>query len=299
MIDFLPPERNFLALPPEHSRETSRVMVLPVPFEATSTFGHGSSEGPQAVLDASHELELYDSVLGKEAFLSVGGIATLRPLDVAACDGAALCGRLEAAAAALLAQKKSLVVLGGEHTSVLGSIRAHCRACPDLTVLQLDAHSDLRAEYLGSAWNHACAASRVLDVHDALVQVGIRSQCTEDRRVIEERAIRVFYAHDIHRMHEIGEDWVRKILDELPSNVYVTLDCDVFDPSVIPATGTPEPDGLTWQQVDRLFAALCRERRLVGFDLCELAPVPMAHYPQFTAAKLVYRIIGYAFENPQ
>lgn len=298
MTTYLPEAENFLGLSEELSAPASaRVVVLPVPFEATSTYGPGSSGGPIAILDASHQVELFDAALGFEPFRTAGGIATRRPLDSAGSDGQGLAERLRENVKELLEQGRFVIVLGGEHTSVVGTIWAHCGYYANLTVLQLDAHSDLRGSYLGSSWNHACAMARVIEFHGDLVQVGVRSQAAEERAIVEQERIPVFYAHEIHAQNRGMADWIGPIIEKTKPRVYVTLDCDVMDPSVVPATGTPEPGGLTWAQIDRLLSRLCREREVVGMDVAELAPIPGLRHPQFTVAKLLYRFLGYRFPS--
>jgi agmatinase len=296
MALFLSPEDNLLALPEEQSNpETAGVMVLPVPYEQTSTYGRGSARGPQAIINASHEVELFDAALGFEPCHAAGGIATLEPLDVAGLDGPGLSDRLYQECRYWLQQKKMVVTIGGEHTSIIGAVRAYCEMVPDLTVVQLDAHSDLRDQYLDNPWNHACAMARVLDFHDDVVQIGIRSQAKEERALSEARKFPIFYAHDIHRQSGTRNPWYRRAIAATRPNVYVTLDCDVFDPAVIPGTGTPEPGGLSWQQIDSFLARLCVERNVVGFDVNELSPLEGSRHSEFTLAKLIYRFIGYRF----
>jgi len=289
-------ESNFLALPQAHAHpETAGVVLIPAPFEETSTYGSGSADGPRAMIEASHEVELFDAELGFEPFQAAGGIATLAALEVAGCDGQSLAQRLYREVLPWIDRQKFVVTLGGEHTAVLGALRAHCESYKDLTVLQLDAHSDLRPAYAGSAWNHACSMARVLDFHDDVVQVGIRSQAKEERAFAEERGIPVFHAHEIHRDPAWQGAWVREVVAAVNRNVYITFDCDVFDPSIMPATGTPEPGGLTWRQINALLARLSSERNVVGLDVSELAPIPGLRHPQFTMAKLIYRLIGWTF----
>ncbi|MFH1845850.1 MAG: agmatinase [bacterium] len=293
----LPPEQNFLGLSgPAGELDSAGVVLMPVPFEATSTFGRGSAGGPAAILQASRELELFDAALGFEPWRDWGGIATLAPLTVEARDGATLASELAAIVDCWLAADKFVVTVGGEHTSIVGAVWAHGERHPDLTVVQFDAHADLRSEYAGSAWNHACTMARVRDRCPRIVQVGIRSQAAVEREITADENIPVLYAHRIHL--ESGSDparspWLERLLAACGPRVYVTFDCDVFDPAVIPATGTPEPGGLTWSQVEAALAILCREREVVGFDLSELAPVTDLHHPQFTAAKLIYRFLGH------
>ncbi len=293
---YLGEDENFLALTEADCRpERAGVVILPVPFEATSSYGTGSQHGPAAIIEASREVELYDAALGFEPCIAAGGIATRPFLDVGGCNGPALAERLHGEVRKWLEAGKFVIALGGEHTSVIGAVRAHCEGRDDVTVLQLDAHSDLRPAYLDDPWNHACAMARVLDFCPSLVQVGIRSQCREECSAAAQHNVRAFFAHDIHAADERGEDWIGEMLGALSGHVYVTLDCDVFDPAVIPATGTPEPGGLTWRQVTTLLARLCSERQVIGLDVSELAPIPGVHHPQFTIAKLIYQFIGFRF----
>lgn len=296
MSKALPPDRCFLAPPAEFTDpDRAGVIMIPAPFESTSSYGRNSCHGPGAILDASRQVEFFDAALGFEPFRACGGIVTLEPLDVEGCDGPTLAERLREAVAPWLARGRFVIVLGGEHTSVVGAIRAHCDHYSEVTVLQLDAHSDLRPIYKGAPWSHACAMARVLDFHDALVQVGVRSQDLAERRFVEEQGIPNLYAHEIGRQDRDREDWIGRVVAATRPRVYITLDCDVMDPAVIPATGAPEPGGLTWWQMDALLARLCREREVIGLDVSELAPLRGLSAPEFTVAKLVYRFIGYRF----
>jgi agmatinase len=292
---FLSASERFLGLDDVQAEPaTVGVVVLPVPFERTSSYGHGSAAGPGAVLRASHEVELYDTELGFEPWAAAGGVATLRPLAFADdADGAAVADALDAAVTHWRSQGKRVVTLAGEHTGIVGAVRAHARASGDFTVLQLDAHSDLREAYHDDPWNHACAMARVLDFHDDLVQVGIRSACPEDNVLAEDRGVRTVRAVTVHDDAEAGRDWIGPILAACRDRVYVTLDCDVFDPAVMPATGTPEPGGLNWRQMNALLERLCRAKRVIGFDVCELAPIAGVHHPEFSVAKLIARFMGW------
>jgi agmatinase len=285
-------ENNFLGLDEcDSNGEDSHVIILSAPFEKTTTYGKGAAAGPEAVLNASRQIELYDCVTGCETFSRIGGIASLEPII---CDDAqTLCDELEKETSRWLNKNRMVVTLGGEHTSVVGAVKAHANHYSELTILQLDAHSDLRNEYLGDSWNHACAIRRIMDFHTDIVQAAIRSQDMEERTYAEKQKIPVIYAHQIHNAERSGHDWIGDIIGACRRQVYVTFDCDAFDPSVILATGTPEPGGLSWNQVNRLFERLTAKRQLVGFDISELAPVTNIQHPQFTIAKLVYRILGF------
>lgn len=295
-----PRDSRFLGLDDEDAQlDAAGCVIAQFPLERTSTFGDGSANGPAAIIAASHEVELYDCVLGGEPFRNCGGIATARPLDFP--DGEELgtsIERIRQATADWIASGKFVASIGGEHTAALGCIMAHIEAFEDLTIVQLDAHSDLRDEYHGSPYNHACVMRRVHERHPRILQVGIRSQCIEERDYQDAQVIPVWYAHDVHASDAAGQrDWISNVIGAAGRNVYLTFDCDCLDPSIMPATGTPEPGGLTWEQVTAFLDGLTRERNLVGFDVTELAPVNGLHHPQFTSAKLIYRMIGLTFAN--
>jgi agmatinase len=292
---YLPSGERFMGLDDDRADpQRSGAVVIPVPFERTSSYGRGSAAGPAAILAASQQVELHDVHLGFEPWAAAGGIATLGPLALSeADDGRAVMDKVDRVVAECLDRGQKVVTLAGEHTGVVGAIRAHARRIENLSVVHLDAHSDLRRNYLDDPWNHACTMARVLDFHRDLVQVGIRSESPEDADLVKQHRIPVFPGEGIQREAGRRTDWIAPIVEACSENVYVTLDCDVLDPSVMPATGTPEPGGLTWAQLNELLERLCRTRVVVGFDLSELAPVPGLSYPQFTAAKLVYRLIGW------
>lgn len=293
---YLGEKENFLALFKDYSNpDTAKVIILPVPFEKTSTFGKGSKNGPSAIIEASHEVELYDTVLGFEPYRTCKGIATLTPLKIKGHPGEKLAKVLEEEVSYWLEQDKFVITIGGEHSSIVGSVYAHTEKYQPLTVIQFDAHSDLRRSYLNDKWNHACAMARILDKPVAkLVQIGIRSEAPEEPAIVKNFGERVlpFYAYKIQKE---GEKIFKKILNELTEHVYITFDCDAFDPSIIPATGTPEPGGLGWEWVNHFFEILSQRKKIVGFDVSELSPIPYLHHPQFTIAKMIYRLIGYIF----
>jgi agmatinase len=299
MSTFMPQGSRFLGLEDDRA-DTQRagVVLIPVPFEKTSSYGNGSASGPAAILSASQQVELFDTELGFEPWRACGGIATRAPLTIADCAGGeALMTRLERAVYDWLGDGAMVITLAGEHTGVVGAIRAHAQGFDDLTVLQLDAHSDLRERFEGDPWSHACTMARVLDFHQRIVQVGIRSESREERALADELGLPVFRGESIQRQHDRGIDWIDPIIAACSRKVYITLDCDVFDPTVVPATGTPEPGGLTWMQMNELLLRLCRERQVVGFDISELAPIGAIRHPEFTVAKLIYRLIGLVFKS--
>lgn len=277
--------------------EQARCVFVSAPYEHTSSYGCGSFKGPEAIIEASHQVEFFDAALGFEPHLACGGIATLESIAVEGLDGAAVAQRLHQTVAALLAEDKFVITLGGEHTSVTGAIQAHTERFEDVTVLQFDAHSDLRETYEDTPWSHACAMARVLDFHPRLVQVGIRSQCREERERSDALRLPVFYGEAIHYAERSGEDWMQAVIDATSRRVYITFDCDIFEPFWMPATGTPEPGGLSWYQVTTLLQRLCAQREVVGLDINELAPIEGLHYAEYLVAKLAYRFLGYRFPN--
>ncbi len=297
MQEFMSSLDGFLGIPEEDSvaPDSARCVFLPVPYEHTSSYGQGSCRGPEAILEASHQVEFFDATLGFEPRGFCGGLATLFPLETESVDAPSLDANLCGEVASWLVRDKFVFTLGGEHSSVTGSIRAHVKHFDEVTVLQLDAHSDLREAYEDNPWSHACAMARVLDFHDRMVQVGIRSQCREERQRSESLGIPVFYGEAIQARALAGEDWAGDIVRACSKRVYITLDCDVLEPFWMPATGTPEPGGLSWLQINALLQRLCAEREVVGLDVNELSPLTEIHYPQYLAAKLIYRFLGYRF----
>ncbi len=295
-MGYLDERSNFMGLPDAQCRaDSAGVVLILAPYETTSTFGKGSIDGPQAILEASHEVELFDAALGYEPCETCGGIATLTPLSLSSLHCKEANRQLHDTVAGWIQDNRFSVTLGGEHTSIIGAVQAHSEAFDDVTVVQIDAHSDLRPSYQDDPWSHACATARILDFHDDVVQVGIRSEAREEREIVREKELPVFYAHDIHRQGDAREDWVGAIIESTNKRVYITFDCDALDPALIPGTGTPEPGGLTWQQLDHLAARLFKEREVVGFDVSELMPLDETPVSEFTIAKLVYRWIGYRF----
>ncbi len=289
---FFPP-RNFAAIPEDHSRrETSRVVVLPVPYDSTVTAQVGARDGPRAIIDASEDMELYDIGIGREPFQV--GIHTLPELEVLSGDAEAMVRRIEEVVGELIDEGKFVVTLGGEHTVASGAAWAHASRYPGLTVLAFDAHADLRDSYLGSSYNHACTLRRVLDVCP-VVQVGLRSAAIEEHDLIRENRL-PFYTVEAFRSLA---DPTAEILGHLSERVYITIDLDGLDPSIMAAVGTPEPGGLLWQEVTSLLAAIARERRIVGFDVTELAPQLGPFANAQTAAKLAYRLIGLALPTAE
>jgi len=267
----------------------ARFAVLPIPYDGTSTWQKGADRGPEAILEASGHMELYDIETGLEPYRA--GIFTLAPVECPA-DPEELAARVRDLAGALIDDGKCVVGLGGEHSIAIGLAQAHAARYPGLTVLQFDAHGDTRDAYEGSRFNHACVMARVAEVAD-YVQVGIRSlDASELPRLRDERT---FFAHEIAG----GLAFIPWMVERLGEDVYITIDLDCLDPAFMPSTGTPEPGGLTWHQLTRAVAAVARRRRVVGFDLSELLPNPANRAPDFLAAKLAYQIMGYIWAREQ
>jgi agmatinase len=273
--------------------EKAGVAVLPLPYERTSSYVQGSFRGPEAVLEASSQLEEYDEELGVEIYRACNGITTLEAMQFLTETPQEAIGRIRETVLDLLDRGKFVVCLGGDHTSSLGPIRAfHDRCGDDLSVLQLDAHRDLRDAYLGDSYSHASVMARALEFIPSLVQVGIRSHSQEETRYDQADNVKTYYAQPILT----GEmpDWEDRILRDLREKVYITIDSDFFDPSILPSVGTPEPGGFTWYETIRFLRRLCSEKTVVGFDLCEFTPIEGMHHPDFTLARLIYKLIGYA-----
>jgi agmatinase len=288
---------NFLGIEKEYSSFAgSQVAILPVPYERTVSYGTGTKSGPRAILDASHQVEFYDEETGLEVHRTLG-IATLRALETARLGDEAALEMIHARVRELLAKKKLIVTLGGEHTLSQAVIAAFAERFRDLSVVQIDAHSDLRPEYMGNKYSHASVMARVCEFLDPrrLVQIGIRAQCAEEAQFIKRRRITTMYAHEIRegKYTRLLKSWDDYAIENLTEHVYVTFDVDGLDPSVMPSTGTPEPNGLMWNETMRFLRKLGAARRVVGCDIVEFSPIKGLHYPNLTAARLVSKMINY------
>lgn len=278
---------NFLGIPEETSRyEDAQVAVLPVPYEATVSYGRGTAKGPAAIIRASNQVELYDEDLGFEPYKI--GVATLDPLSVSGLEPKKMIGRVKSAVEKILSDGKLPVVLGGEHSITPAAVGAVKERYGEITVVQFDAHADLRQKYEGNSHNHACAMARVLEIC-AVVHLGIRNISIDEAHFASKNNLPIFYAH---KMYE-SDSWMDEAIARIRTrNVYITIDCDAFDSAIMPATGTPEPGGLNWYQITGFLKKLISQKRAVGFDLMELAPIEGFHSCDFLCAKLVYKCIG-------
>jgi agmatinase len=281
---------NFLGIPEdEHTLEKSRVVVLPVPYERTVSYGVGTKNGPAAILEASHYVELYDDELDEEPYRV--GVHTLPAWLPENMEPASCVEGLEEVVAGLLKKDKFVLTLGGEHSIAPGPIAAHRARYPNLSILHFDAHGDLRDEYEGQKFSHACAARRWVDLDLPTVQVGIRSISKEEVDFVRRKKnIRVVSNREMKR----SDDWIDGALGLLKDDVYVTFDVDFFDGSLVPGTGTPEPGGGSYEDALKILRRLATSRRVVGADVVEHAPVPGNRAPDFMIAKLCYKLLGYA-----
>jgi agmatinase len=268
-----------------YNYEESRIIIVPVPYDATSTWMKGSDKGPDAIMKASVSLEFYDVETASEVHKM--GIHTIDPV-LEKRSPEALVNAVFYKTSHILQDKKLPVIVGGNHTVSIGAVKAFSKYYPDLSVLQLDAHSDLRQEYEGSPFNHACTMARARELAP-LVQVGIRSVSAEESPFIARE--RIFYAHELY----YDKVLYQKAVDKLTENVYVTIDLDVFDPSVMPSTGTPEPGGPDYFELMHFLRDVARKRNIVGFDVVELCPSTTNKSPDFMAAKIIYQLLSYIF----
>lgn len=271
--------------------QTSQIVVVPVPYDGTSTWIKGADKGPQAILEASENMELYDIETDSEVYTK--GIHTLDSIDNIELPEE-VANTLKPIILKLLNDNKFPVVLGGEHSVSIGAFQAFAEKYPDLTILQFDAHSDMRDEYEGSKYNHACVMARGKELCK-VTQVGIRSSCIEEKDIIDKD--RIFYAHKIKTAESVGANWMEEVISQLSNNVYITIDLDVFDPAYLPCTGTPEPDGLSYRQVLDLIKLVIENKNLVGFDVVELAPNEDFKASDFLASKLIYQILSLKYKN--
>lgn len=269
------------------SAKNAAIYLQSIPYDGTSTWGKGANTGFDAFLDAAENMELYDIETDSEVYKR--GVHIV-PAITEASSAEAMFKAVYASTVNLLKTEKFLTFFGGEHSVSIGILKAYYEKYPNITILQLDAHADLRASYLGTPYNHACA------VHDAsknanLIQVGIRSMDVCEKQYMDTN--KVFFAEDIYQK----TDWMEKAIALMTDQVYITIDLDAFDPSIMPATGTPEPGGMDWNTTIRFLKKVFAAKEVMGFDIVELAPIEGFKAPQFLASKLYYKMLSYKFEN--
>ncbi len=285
---------NFLGLEDEYSTfEGSRVAIVQVPYEGTVSFGKGTSRGPASIIYASRSLELFDDELGFEP-CSVG-IHTLGELECD-IDPNQVVNAVEGLCTRLIESDKFVITLGGEHSITLGPVRAHRASGEQFSVLSIDAHADLRGEYEGTKYSHACVMRRVTEESVNVIEVGVRSYSIEESEFIKSTdKVHIIPAREINSSS--GDQWIERTVKLLSNKVYISIDVDGFDSSLVPSTGTPEPGGLGWYEVLGLLKRVFAERDVIGLDIVELAPHPGVLGPDVLAAKLVYKCIGYRFNK--
>lgn len=269
-----------------YSYQESEIIILPVPYDETSTWMKGSDKGPDAILAASVNLEFYDIETTSEAHLS--GIHTVDPVLVKDTPEN-LVSAVRQRILTLLHERKFPVVIGGNHSVSIGAFQAFSETYKDLSILQLDAHADLRPEYEGSALNHACAMARARE-NAQIVQVGIRSMSKDELPYVDRE--RIFYAFELYN----NKSLYKNALEKLTENVYITIDLDIFDPSLMPSTGTPEPGGPDYFELMHFLRDVIKNRNVVGFDVVELCPAAANKSPDFVAAKIIYQLLSYRFQ---
>ena len=281
-------KNNFGGLSEEFTKlNSSEIVVIPVPYDGSSTWIKGADKGPDALLEASANMELYDIETDSEVYLK--GIHT---------EEAVICKKgpedlsilVKERVKNVLAENKFPVIIGGEHSVSIGCFQAVSEQFEDLTILQFDAHTDLRSSYENSAFNHACVMARAKELAP-IVQIGIRSMDSSEKENIDPE--RVFWAHQMRN----NQSWMQKAISLLTKNVYITIDLDVFDPAFVPATGTPEPGGLDYYTVLSFIKEVNKKYNIVGFDVVELCPVDHMKASDFLASKLTYQILSYKFFN--
>jgi agmatinase len=280
------PPYNFGGLPEEFTEyKKAQAVVIPVPFDLTTSWMSGTRHGPKALIEASGYMELYDIETKSEVHRK--GIFTDEDVEAKSTDE--LNQRVYDRVTKHIAAQKFVVTLGGEHSISYGAAKAHIEPFSNLSILHLDAHTDRRDEFEDNKFSHACTLRRISELNDDIVSVGIRSLDISELQYLDER--KVFYAENI--FHSMS--WVEEVIKLLQPNVYLTFDLDVFDPAIMPSTGTPEPGGMYWYQVLGLLKEVIKVRNVVGCDVVELRPNEQNKAPDFLAAKLIYKILSYKF----
>ena len=282
--------KTYAGISEEFSKlETAKIVLIPVPYDGTSTWQKGADKGPDAFLDASENMELYDIETETEVYkqgVYLADAVTENSSPESMVDA------VHQATKNYIKKNKFVTIFGGEHSISIGTIRAFNEMYPSLTVLQLDAHADLRKEYEGSKCNHACALYEASQTTN-LIQVGIRSMDIIETTVMDKE--RTYFAHEM----ALDDTWMDTAVDQMTENVFITIDLDVFDPSIMPSTGTPEPGGLLWYETLEFLKQVFTEKNVVGFDIVELCPNKNEKSSDFLAAKLYYKMLSYKFENDE
>lgn len=292
-------EQNFLAIEEQYSiLHNAKIAILPAPYEYTVSYGGGTKFGPKGIIEASAYVEFYDDEFDSELCFE-HGIATLEELNFDGKIDKEALDLIEENVTKLLDLGKFVVTLGGEHTISTAPISAHFKKYPNMSILHFDAHSDLRESYQDNIYSHASFMARVAEFfpNEKITQVGIRAQCKEEADFIKSNKINTFYASAIRRKIH-GDNWQKSIVDSLADEVYVTFDVDYFEPSLMPSTGTPEPDGFLYSETLDIFRELIRQnKKIIGFDVVELSPTEGLSHPDLTTARLIYKMLNFAFSK--
>ncbi|WP_452227467.1 agmatinase [Lacinutrix cladophorae] len=280
--------KTYAGISEEFSKlETSKIVLIPVPYDGTSTWQKGADKGPEAFLHASENMELYDIETETEVYqqgVYLADAVTENSSPETMVDA------VHQATKKYIKKNKFVTIFGGEHSVSIGTVRAFHEMYPNLTVLQLDAHADLRKEYDGSTCNHACAMYEASQ-NTNLIQVGIRSMDIMEKSVMD--VDKTYFAHEM----AVDDTWMDTAVDQMTENVFITIDLDAFDPSIMPSTGTPEPGGLLWYETLEFLKQIFEEKNVVGFDIVELCPNKLDKSSDFLAAKLYYKMLSYKFQN--
>ena len=265
--------------------EEANILIIPVPLEYSTSYGKGTATGPEAIINASFYLECYDEELDDEVWKA--GIFTTEAINITS-DPANSLDIIKNVISSYINDDRFIVILGGEHSLTAAVHEAFYKKYQNISVLQLDAHSDLRNEYEGSKYSHACVMRRIWEKNKNIVEIGIRSQCKEEKEFISKNRIPVFYAHELY-----GKPFPLKILDDLNDDVYITIDADFFDPAIMPSVGTPEPGGFFWYETLQFLKTVINRKNVVGIDIVEFSPIKDLIHPDFLLAKFIYKLIGY------
>jgi agmatinase len=288
--DYIEPLSFGGTLPEPATFDSAKAVILPIPLESTTSYVGGTKNGPREILVASSHMELWDEELNVD--IHDAGIFTLPEMELPFDDMGDMMSEIRRVVAEIIEHDKFPIVLGGEHSITSPVVAALAAKHPGLSVLQIDAHADLRDTYMGTRFNHACAMRRVMEFARC-TQVGIRSLSTEEAKAAPTLPTEIFF--DVNMRND--PNWIDQVVDSLGETVYITIDCDGMDPAIMPAVGTPEPGGLTWAEMLGLLRSVISNRRVVGCDLVELCPIPGMVAPNFLCAKLIYKILTYQFSK--
>lgn len=296
-LKVLDSNENFLAISNEFSSfDNSKIVILQAPYEHTVSYGGGTKNGPKAIIESSHFVEFYDDEFDRELCFEIG-ICTLDEIDFNGLVDDNALSLIKDNVSSLLSKNKFVVTLGGEHTISSAPIKAHFEKFPNMSVLQFDAHSDLRESYQDNIYSHASIMARVKDFFpsDKIFQVGIRALCVEEANFIKDNNANTYFASSIKR-EVYGSDWIEKMVNKMTDQIYITIDVDYFDPAIMPSTGTPEPDGFLYNDALEIFREIKKQnKKIIGFDIVELSPIENLNHPNILTSRLLYKLLNFSF----